>query len=115
LLFRHKDEPHNKLQVDLGDLQDQKEHLTANLETHLRVTVYQTRDKLAVDSEKVSLSDLHHAVKKFVYGRGFNNTHYITLEGSTVKINRFKGHDKKEKHKKEKESPHQSVTQSWGL
>lgn len=113
MLFRHKDEPQKKLQVDLGDLQDQKEHLKANLETHLKVTVYPERDRLAVDENKVSMTDLHHAVKKFVYGKGLNNTHFITIEGSTIKINRFKGH--KDKHKKDKEKPTQSLTQSWGL
>jgi hypothetical protein len=114
LLFRHKDEPQKKLQVDIGDLQDQKEHLKASLETHLKTTVYPVKDKLAVDEDKVSMTDLHHAVKKYVYGKGLNNTHYITIEGSTVKINRFKGHDK-DKHKKDKEKPTQSITQSWGL
>ncbi len=52
MLFRHKDEPQKKLQVDLGDLQEQKEHLKSSLETHLKVTVYVTKDKLAVDQEK---------------------------------------------------------------
>jgi hypothetical protein len=114
LLFRHKDEPQKKLQVDLGDLQEQKEALKTSLETHLKATVYLIKDKLAVDEDKVSMTELHHAVKKYVYGKGLNNTHYITIEGSTVKLNRFKGHDK-DKHKKEKESPTQSITQSWGL
>jgi hypothetical protein len=114
LLFRHKDEPQKKLQVDLGDLQEQKEHLKSNLETHLKVTVYLDKARLAVDESKVSMTDLHHAVKKYIYGKGFNTTHYITLEGSTLKINRFKGHDK-DKHKKDKEKPSQSLTQSWGL
>jgi hypothetical protein len=114
LLFRHKDEPQNKLQVDLGDLQDQKETLKTSLETHLKTTVYDVKDRLAVDEGAVSMTDLHHAVKKYVYGKGLNNTHYITIEGSTVKLNRFKGHEK-DKHKKEKESPTQSITQSWGL
>jgi len=114
LLFRHKDEPQKKLQVDLGDLQQQKEPLKNSLETHLKVTVYVTKDKLAVDQEKVSITELHHAVKKYVYGKGLNNTHYITIEGSTVKLNRIKVHEK-EKHKKENEAPTKSLTQTWGL
>ncbi len=114
MLFRHKDEPKKKLLVDLGDLQDHKEHLKTSLETHLKTTVYMDKDKLAVDEEKITITDLHHTVKKYVYGKGLNNTHYITIEGSTVKINRFKGHDKY-KHKKEKEQPTQSLTKSWGL
>jgi hypothetical protein len=114
LLFGHKDEPQKKLQVDLGDLQEQKEHLKSSLETHLKVTVYMVKDRLTVDQEKVSMTELHHAVKKYVYGKGLNNTHYITIEGSTVKLNRFKGHEK-EKRKKEKEVPTKSITQTWGL
>ena len=114
MLFRHKDEPQKKLQVDLGDLQEQKETLKTSLETHLKATVFLVKDKLTVDEDKVSMTELHHAVKKYVYGKGLNNTHYITIEGSTIKINRFKGHDK-DKHKKEKEKPSQSLTQSWGL
>lgn len=114
MLFKHKDEPQKKLQVDLGDLQEQKEHLKASLETHLKATVYAEKDRLAVDENKVPMTELHHAVKKYVYGKGLNNTHYITIEGSTIKINRFKGHDKN-KHKKDKEKPTQSLSQTWGL
>jgi hypothetical protein len=111
LLFRHKNEP-AKLQVDLGDLQNEKDHLINYLQLHLKVTASPVKDKLAVDSEKVTLSDLHHAVKKYVASR-HGITHWVSLEGSTVKINRFKGHEKKEKHGKE--PPHQTATQSWGL
>ncbi len=113
MLFRNKNES-KKLQVDLGDLENEKEHLTSYLQQHLKVTVSEAKDKLAVDEDKVSLSDLHHAVKKYIYQRNLSATHFTTIEGSTVKINRFKGKDKK-KEKHGKESPHQSVTQSWGL
>jgi hypothetical protein len=116
LLFRHKNEnePRNKLQVNLGDLQTEKENLTKYLESHLKVEVFEVKDKLAVGSEKVTISGLHHAVKKFLYSRGHNMTHWISLEGSTVKINRFGTHNKK-KEKHEKQSSHQTVAQSWGL
>jgi hypothetical protein len=114
LLFKHKNEPQNKIQVDLGDLENEKEHLKGFLEQHLKVTVSENKDKLTVDSEKVTLSDLHHATKKFIYHKALSNTHWISLEGSTVKINRFKGPDKK-KDKNKKDSQHQSLTQSWGL
>ena len=100
--------------MDLGDLQEEKEHLKKNLQSHLNVDVFDDGVKLAVDQEKVSMTDLHHAVKRFVNGRGFNATHWISIEGSTVKIKRFKGHEKnKGKHKKE--PGHQNITQSWGL
>jgi hypothetical protein len=113
LLFRHKNEP-PKLHVDLGDLENEKENMINYLQTHLKVTVSQSRRNLLVESENVTLPDLHHVAKKFVYSRGHGATHYVSIEGSTVRINRFKGgHGKKDKHSKE--SPSQSLTQTWGL
>ncbi len=103
-----------ELQVDLGDLQNEKENLTSFLQLHLKVSVSQIGEKLAVDSEKVSVQELQHVVTKFVYHRNLNGTHWVSIESSIVKINRFEGIDrKKEKH--EKEPPHQTAAQSWGL
>jgi len=113
LLFGHKNKPQMELQVDLGDLQNEKENLTSFLQLHLKVSVSQVEDKLTVDSEKVSLQELEHVVNKFVYHRDLNNTHWVSVEGSTVKINRFNVIEKKEKY--EKEPPHQTAAQSWGL
>ncbi len=113
MLFGHTNKPQIKLQVDLGDLQNEKENLTSFLQLHLKVSVSQVEDKLTVDSEMVSLQELQHIVNKFVYHRDLNNTHWVSVEGSTVKINRFKVIEKKEKH--EKEPPHQTAAQSWGL
>jgi len=96
----------------MGDLQDEKNHLINYIQVHLKVAAIPGRDKLVVESENVTLSDLHHAVKKYVASR-HGVTHYVSLEGSTVKINRFKGREKKkEKHDK---GFHQTPTQSWGL
>lgn len=114
MLFRHKNEPKNKFHIDLGDLQNEKENLTNFLQQHLKATVYDSGDRLAVDSEKVSISELHRTVDKFVYHKDLNTTHYVSVEGgTTVKINKFNKHDKKEAHKKER--PHQTAVQSWGL
>jgi hypothetical protein len=114
LLFGHKNKPQKELQVDLGDLQNEKENLTNFLQLHLKVSVSQVADKLAVDSEKVSVQELQHVVTKFVYHRNLNVAHWVSIEGATVKINRFTEIDKKkEKHKKE--PPHQTAAQSWGL
>jgi hypothetical protein len=113
-LFRHKDKPKMELQVDLGDLQKEKENLTSYLQLHLKVPVSQSEDKVTVNSEKISVQELEHVVNKFVYHRDLNGTHWVSVEGAaTVKINRFKGVEKKEKH--EKEPPHQTAAQSWGL
>lgn len=110
--FWNRSDP-NKNQVDLGDLQNEKQNLATYLQQHLKAEVTQVKDNLAVDSAAVSLSDLHHAVKKFIYHRALNTTHYLTIVGSTIKVNRFKEHGKKKKNKKE--SQHESITQSWGL
>jgi hypothetical protein len=49
--------------------------------------------------------DLQYVVTKFVYHRNLNSTHWVSLEAATVKINRFKGINKK-KEKNGKEPPH---------
>ena len=113
MLFGHKNKPQSELQVDLGDLQNEKENLTSFLLLHLKVSVSQVEDKLRVDSEKVSVQELQHIVTKFVYHRDLNSTHWVSVEGTTVKINRFNVIEKKEKP--EKEPPHQTAAQSWGL
>ena len=113
MLFGHKNRPQSKLQVDLDDLQNEKENLTSFLQLHLKVPVSQVEDKVTVNSEKVSVQELEHVVNKFVYHRDLNGTHWVSVEGATVKINRFNVIEKKEKH--EKETPHQTAAQSWGL
>jgi hypothetical protein len=53
-------------------------------------------------------------VKKFVYHKNLNSTHWVAVENNVVKIYRFKGTSKKkEKHKKS--MPHKTITQTWGL
>ena len=114
MLFVHKNKSQIELKVDLGDLQKEKENLTSFLQLHLKVPVSQVEDKVTVNSEKVSVQKLEYVVNKFVYHRDLNLTHWVSIEdASTVKINRFKGIEKKEKH--EKEPPHQTAMQSWGL
>ena len=113
LLFGHKNRPQSKLQVDLDDLQNEKENLNSFLQLHLKVPVSQVENKVTVDSEKVSVQELEHVVTKFVYHRDLNGTHWVSVEGATVKINRFKVIEKKENP--EKEPPHQTAAQSWML
>ena len=109
LLFGHK----NRLQVDMGDLQNEKEHLSIFLQSNLNVSVAPVENKLIVNSEKLSALKLQQVVAKYVYRHNFSRTHWVSVQDKTVKINRFKGAEKKEKHKKR--TPHQNVTQSWGL
>jgi hypothetical protein len=114
LLFGHKNKSRTELKVDLGDLQNEQENLTGFLQLHLKVPVSQVEDRVAVNSKKVSVQELENVVNKFVYHRDLNGTHWVSVEGTTVKINRFKVTDKKKK-KHEKEPPHQTAAQSWGL
>jgi hypothetical protein len=112
LLFRHENKV--ELQVDLGDLDNEKERLSSFLQSNLQVSVSSSSNKLTVISENLSLRKLQRVVTKFIYHRNLNLTHWVSVEGATVKINRFKGTaKKKEKHKKE--APHQTAIQSWGL
>jgi|SRR3990170_5214692 len=114
LLFGHKNRRRIELQIDLGDLQNEKEHLSSFLQSNLKVSVAPVENKLTVNSEKLSAQELQRVVTKFVYHRNFNITHWVSVKGTTVKINRFKGTAKKtEKHKKN--TPHQTAVQSWGL
>ena len=112
LLFRHENKVER--QVDLGDLDNEKEHLSSFLQSNLEGSVTSSNNKLTVISENLSIRELQRVVTKFIYHRDLNLTHWVSIEGTTVKINRFEGTaKKKEKHKKE--PPHQTAIQSWGL
>jgi hypothetical protein len=113
LLFGHKNRSQGQLQVDLGDLQNEKEHLSNFLRSN-QVSIASVENNLTVNSEKLSAQELQRLVTRFIYHRDFNTTHWVSIEGATVKINRFETTVKKtEKHKKGR--PHQNVVQSWGL
>jgi len=115
LLFRHKNSSRRELQVDLGDLQNEKERLSSFLQSNLKVAVVAAGNKLNVDSGKVSAQELQRVVTKFVYHRNFSNTHWVSVDGSTVKVNKFKSAAKKKEKRKKNDTLHQTPTQSWGL
>lgn len=93
------------LQVDLGDMLDEKDKLTTYLNTKLKVNVAYSQNKLSIDSETLSPEELERAVNKFVYHQNLNATYYVSLEGKVVKINRFKNAKKPEKISKHPTSP----------
>ena len=97
----------------MGDLQNEKENLSNFLQSNLNVSVAPVENKLIVNSEKLSVLELQQIVAKYVYRHNLSRTHFVSIQDKTVKINRFKGAKKKEKHKKS--TPHQNITQSWGL
>ena len=112
MLFKRENK--TELQVNLGDLDNEKERLSSFLQSKLQVSVASSHNKLTMNSEDLSTRKLQRAVTKFIYHRNLNLTHWVSIEGTTVKINRFKDTaKKKEKHKKE--PPHQTAIQSWGL
>lgn len=116
MLFGRKDTNQKELQVDLGDLENEEERLSSFLQSNLKIFVANARKKLIVKSERLSAPDLQRTVTKFLYRQKLNTTHWASVEGNTIKINRFKGAaKKKEKQKKKDNTPHQTAIQSWGL
>ncbi len=114
MFFGHKNRRQTELVVDLGDLENEKEHLSSFLQSK-QIDVAPDKNKLIVNSEKMSAQELQRMVTKFIYRRNFNNTHWVSVEGASVKVNRFKVTAKKEKHKKKENAIHQTAVQSWGL
>ena len=101
MLFRIK----RTLQVDLGELHDEKDKLTSFLNSKLKINLTTSQNKLSVDSETLSPEDLERAVNKFVYHQNLNRLYWVALEGRTVKINKFKNAKKPEKRNKNPISP----------
>ena len=99
--FGHK----KTLQVDWGELHDEKDKLTSFLDCKLKVNLTYSQNRLSIDSEEVSPEDLERAVNKFVYHQNLNRLYWVALEGRTVKINKFKNAKKPEKRNKNPTSP----------
>jgi hypothetical protein len=53
--------------------------------------------------------ELEHVVNKFVYHRDLNLTHGVSVEGTTVKINRFKVIEKKKETGERTASPNRGT------
>jgi hypothetical protein len=110
LLFKHK----SVVKVDMADLDAEKTDLANFLHSQFKLNSSTTSKGLELHAEDVPTYSLAIIVKKFVYHKNLNSTHWVTVENNVVKINRFKSTTKKkEKHKKS--APHQNITQSWGL
>jgi hypothetical protein len=93
------------LQVDLGDLKDEREKLTSFLNSKLKINVECGQSKLTVDAENVSPEDLERAVNKFVYHQNLNAVYWVSAKGNAVIINKFKNAKKPEKTRKHGTSP----------
>jgi len=101
-----------KLRVDLGELKDEKESLSNFLQSKLKVNVTSSGNKVLVDSENLSPTELKRLVNKFVYRRNLMNKYWVALESDVVKINKFKRSEKQKKRKK-KGTPPLTVSHGW--
>ena len=89
-----------KLKVDLGELDNERESLSSFLSSKLKADVTLRGNKIFVDSDFSSSSELKRLVNKFVYHQNLNHTYWVALEGNVVKLHKFKRSDKKGKQKK---------------
>jgi hypothetical protein len=101
-----------KLKVDYGELEGGKDPLSNFLRRSLTEEVASDDHNLLVDSEKISAEELKGLVNKFIYHQHLNNTYWVSLEGSSVKIHRFK---EKKTEKKKKHSPAPATIQHGWL
>ena len=89
-----------KFKVDLGELKDECEALSSFLSSKLEADVTSSGNKIFVDTNSSSSSELKRLVTKFVYRRHLNHKYWVGLEGDVVKLHKFKRFEKKEKEKK---------------
>jgi len=108
LFFKRK----RRLEVDLGELRDERESLSGFLRSALKVDVTSNGNKLLIDSEKLSLEELKRLVNKFVYHQNLSNMYWVALESNFIKINKFKGAKKPEERKK-KVTPPSTIRHGW--
>ena len=93
------------LQVELGDMKDEREKLTSFLNSKLSVDAECGQNKLTVNSETLSPEELEKTVNKFVYHQKLNSTYWVSLKGNTVLVNKFKNAKKPDKTRKHGTSP----------
>jgi len=101
-----------KLEVDLGEFEDERESLSAFLSSSLKVDVSSRGDKVIVESGELSVEELKRLVNKFVYHRNLNNQYWVALEGDVVKIKMFEKAKKREKRKRET-TPPSTIKHGW--
>jgi len=110
LLFKHK----SVVKVDMADLDSEKTQLADFLCNKFKLNSSINAKGLDLNIESVPTYSLAIMVKKFLYHKNLNSTHWVSVENNVVKINRFKSAAKK-KEKSKKSMPHQNIAQSWGL
>lgn len=83
----------------MGDLEKEQENLSNFLLSHFKIHSSTGYDGLRFEAQAVSPKELEKMVNKFVYHRDLNGTHWVALENTVVKINRFKPVKKIKKNK----------------
>jgi hypothetical protein len=101
-----------RLEVDLGELVDERESLSGFLRSNFKLDVTSRRNRLSIESEELSSQELKILVNKFVYHRNLNTRYWVALEGDVVKIKKFERAKKHEKSKKET-TPPSTIKHGW--
>lgn len=87
------------VKVEMNDLDSEKESLANFLHKHFKLNSSLNQQGLELNGADVSTYELLRMVNKFVNSKGLNRTHWATVEGNAVKLNRFKHQDKEKKNK----------------
>lgn len=100
------------MEVDLSEIEDERESLSSFLSSKLKVNVTSRGNKILVNSENLSPEKLKRIVNKFVYHRNLMNKYWVSLKGDVVGINEFKDVEEREKRKK-KTTPPSIIKHGW--
>jgi len=101
-----------RLEVDFGELKDERGSLSSFLRSKLKVDVTSEGNKVIVESENLSSKELKRWVNKFIYRRNLMNKYWVALESDAVKINKLNRSEKHERRKK-KETPPAIIRHGW--
>ena len=83
----------------MNDLGYENESLASFLQKHFKLNSSLNEEGLELNGADVSTFELSRMVNKFVNSKGLNRTHWVNVQGSAVKINRFKHENKEKKNK----------------
>lgn len=106
---------HDHVIIYLNDIQNRKEELISFISSKLSVNATTNHNTLTVKSETLSPQKLLQVVTKFLYHKNLNNAYWASIDSNNVKINKFEKHSKTEKTKTKNNTPHKTITQTWGL
>lgn len=94
-----------RLEVDLGELKNERESLSSFLRLKLKVNVSSKPGKILIKSETLSPQTLKRTVNKFIYRRNLMNRYWVALEKGVVRINKLKRPEKQKTPRKKGTPP----------